>query len=87
MGKQWSEVIGIGSTVYDTLMVVNNFPVEDTKLEGVETRVQGGGPCATALVAARKLGISTAYMVRSVMIRLDALCLMILRIGVSIRIM
>ncbi|HQO56078.1 MAG TPA: PfkB family carbohydrate kinase [Clostridia bacterium] len=62
MGKQWSEVIGIGSTVYDTLMVVNNFPVEDTKLEGVETKVQGGGPCATALVAARKLGISTAYM-------------------------
>ncbi|MGI6653378.1 MAG: carbohydrate kinase family protein [Christensenellales bacterium] len=56
------EVIGIGSTVYDTLMVVDHFPTEDTKMEGVETKVQGGGPCATALVAAQKLGISTAYM-------------------------
>ena len=62
MNETWPEMIGIGSTVYDTLMVVDRFPREDTKLEGVETRVQGGGPCATALVAAQKLGVSTAYM-------------------------
>lgn len=62
MDKQWPQVIGIGSTVYDTLMVVPRFPPEDTKLEGLETKIQGGGPCATALVAARKLGIRTAYM-------------------------
>ena len=62
MNEPWPEIIGIGSTVYDTLMVVDRFPQEDTKLEGVETRVQGGGPCATALVAAQKLGVSTAYM-------------------------
>ena len=62
MNEPWPEIIGIGSTVYDTLMVVHRFPQEDTKLEGVETRVQGGGPCATALVAAQKLGVSTAYM-------------------------
>lgn len=62
MNETWPEMIGIGSTVYDTLMVVDGFPQEDTKLEGIETRVQGGGPCATALVAAQKLGISTAYM-------------------------
>ena len=58
----WPEVIGIGSTVYDTLMVTDGFPVEDTKMEGLETKVQGGGPCATALVAAAKLGVSAAYM-------------------------
>ncbi len=58
----WPEMVGIGSTVYDTLMVVDRFPTEDTKREGIETKVQGGGPCATALVAARKLGVSAAYM-------------------------
>ena len=56
------DVVGIGSTVYDTLMVVDRFPQEDTKQRGIETRIQGGGPCATALVAASKLGLSAAYM-------------------------
>jgi len=60
--QNWPDIIGIGSTVYDTLMVVGQFPTEDTKLEGIQTKVQGGGPCATALVAAKKLGVSAAYM-------------------------
>lgn len=60
--KQWNDIIGIGSSVYDTLMVIPRYPDEDTKLEGIETKVQGGGPCATALVAAQKLGESAAYM-------------------------
>lgn len=60
--QKWPEVIGIGASVYDTLIVVPHYPVEDTKLEGLETKVQGGGPCATALVAAQKLGVSTAYI-------------------------
>ena len=60
--RAYPEIIGIGSTVYDTLMVVDRFPTEDTKLEGLETKVQGGGPCATALVAAAKLGCTAAYM-------------------------
>ena len=59
---RWPQMVGIGSTVYDTLMVIDRFPTEDTKLQGIETKVQGGGPCATALAAARKLGISAAYM-------------------------
>ena len=61
-GKIWPQIVGIGSTVYDTLMVVDRFPAEDTKLQGIETKVQGGGPCATALAAARRLGITAAYM-------------------------
>lgn len=60
--QKWPEVIGIGSSVYDTLIVVPHYPVEDTKMEGLQTKVQGGGPCATALVAAQKLGVSTAYV-------------------------
>ncbi len=62
MRNEYPQVVGIGSTVYDTLMVVDGFPQEDTKMQGVETKVQGGGPCATALVAAQKLGVTTAYM-------------------------
>ncbi|MBQ8081574.1 MAG: hypothetical protein IJ240_06715 [Clostridia bacterium] len=62
MSERYAELVGIGSSVYDTLMVVDRFPTEDTKLEGLETKVQGGGPCTTALVAARKLGISAAYL-------------------------
>ena len=60
--KEGPLMVGIGSTVYDTLMVVDHFPTEDTKQQGIETKVQGGGPCATALVAASRLGISAAYL-------------------------
>ena len=63
MSNTYPEIIGIGSTVYDTLMVVDRYPTEDTKLEDLETKVQGGGPCATALVAARKLGVSAAQII------------------------
>ncbi len=62
MRETWPEMIGIGSSVYDTLMVVPAYPTEDTKMQGLETKIQGGGPCATALVAARRLGVSAAYM-------------------------
>ncbi len=58
----YPQIVGIGSTVYDTLMVVDAFPTEDTKIQGIQTKVQGGGPCATALAAARKLGVTAAYM-------------------------
>ncbi len=60
--RDWPEIVGIGASVYDTLMIIPDYPTEDTKLEGIETKVQGGGPCATALVAARKLGITASYM-------------------------
>ena len=56
------EIVGIGSSVYDTLIRVPRYPEEDTKMESSETRIQAGGPCATALAAARKLGRSAAYV-------------------------
>lgn len=56
------DVIGIGSSVYDTLILLEEYPAEDTKTAALETLVQGGGPCATALVAMAKLGVSTAFM-------------------------
>lgn len=57
-----TEVIGIGSALFDILMTADHFPQEDTKLQGRETKLQCGGPCATALVAMSKLGVSSAYM-------------------------
>ncbi len=56
------DVVGIGSAVFDILMTADRFPDEDTKLQGNETKLQGGGPCATGLVAMSKLGVKTAYM-------------------------
>ncbi len=56
------EVVGIGAAVFDILMTMDSFPPEDTKLQGKETKLQCGGPCATALVAMSKLGVKSAYM-------------------------
>ena len=46
-----ASVVGIGAAVFDILMTVDAFPREDTKLRGLETKFQCGGPCATGLVA------------------------------------
>lgn len=56
------EVVGIGAALFDILMTADRFPDEDTKLQGIETKLQGGGPCATGLVAMSKLGVKSAYM-------------------------
>lgn len=57
-----TEVIGIGAALFDILMTAEGFPKEDTKMQGSSTKLQCGGPCATALVAVSKLGISAEYM-------------------------
>ena len=56
------DVVGIGSAVFDILMTAEGFPKEDTKMQGKETKLQCGGPCATALVAMSKLGVSSGYV-------------------------
>lgn len=56
------EIVGIGASVYDTMMNVPKFPKEDTKLAAFRLWHQGGGPCATALAAASLLGVRTAYL-------------------------
>ena len=50
------DIVGIGASLYDTLMVVHQMPEEDTKMLASRTLGQGGGPCATALAAASRLG-------------------------------
>jgi len=48
--------------VCDTLFTVPNYPNEDTKLRAEGVTQSGGGPCATGLVAASKLGESCGYI-------------------------
>lgn len=57
-----SDIIGIGSSVYDTLMTVDAFPPEDTKMMATSTKIMAGGPVATGIVASVKLGVSAKYM-------------------------
>lgn len=56
MGK--AKIVGIGACVMDTLITVPHYPTEDTKLRAEGTVLAGGGPTATGIVAASKLGES-----------------------------
>ncbi len=55
-------IVGIGACVMDTLYTVPSYPTEDTKLRALDSRPAGGGPAATGLVAAAKLGESAGYI-------------------------
>ena len=56
------KICGIGACVMDTLVTLAAFPAEDTKTRALSSKVSGGGPVATGLVAARKLGVEAAYV-------------------------
>ena len=56
------KIVGIGANVFDTLYNVPTYPTEDTKMRATASKVAGGGPVATGLVAAAKLGESAAYI-------------------------
>jgi sugar/nucleoside kinase (ribokinase family) len=55
------DILGIGIVAVDDLLYVERFPQPDTKNPIIERRRQGGGPTATALVAASRLGARVAY--------------------------
>ena len=57
-----NEIVGIGANVFDTLYTLDKFPTEDTKMRANSVKSCGGGPCATGLVAAAKLGASCAFI-------------------------
>lgn len=61
-GAVMKKIVGIGANVFDTLLTVDGFPPEDTKKRADIKRECGGGPCATGLVAAAKLGAPTEYI-------------------------
>jgi sulfofructose kinase len=60
LGKKW-DVLGIGAVAVDDLLFVEQFPLPDSKERVVKLLRQGGGQAGTALVAAARLGVRTAY--------------------------
>jgi sugar/nucleoside kinase (ribokinase family) len=56
------KIVGIGANVFDTLYNIPTFPKEDTKMRATASKTAGGGPVATGLVAAQKLGEKCAYI-------------------------
>ena len=57
-----AQIVGIGACVADTLWCLPTYLTEDTKMKADESGQAGGGPVATGLVAARKLGAQTAFI-------------------------
>ncbi len=57
-----AKIVGIGACVMDTLYNIPHYPKEDTKLRATGSKPAGGGPVATGLVAASKLGEETGYI-------------------------
>ena len=57
-----AKIVGIGACVMDTLYNIPKYPAEDTKMRATGCKLAGGGPTATALVAAAKLGESSSYI-------------------------
>lgn len=57
-----AKIVGIGACVFDTLYNVPSFPKEDTKLRATSSKLAGGGPAATGLVAAQKLGEQASFI-------------------------
>lgn len=57
-----ANIVGIGANVCDTLISTDTYPCEDTKMKANTITISGGGPTATGLVAAAKLGESCAFI-------------------------
>ena len=57
-----ARIVGIAACVFDTLYRIPTYPQEDTKRRATDSKSAGGGPVATGLVAARKLGVDAAYI-------------------------
>ena len=55
-------ILGIGACVMDTLYTVSSYPREDTKMRALQSKSAGGGPTATALAAAARLGVPSGYI-------------------------
>ncbi len=56
------DVVGLGLATVDILTVAPRLPQLDDVMAVRQIALQGGGPVATALVAASRLGATTAYL-------------------------
>jgi sulfofructose kinase len=58
------DVIGLGVSTLDLVMVVDDFPQDEGVQRAQASALQGGGPVATAMVALARLGARTAMVDR-----------------------
>jgi sulfofructose kinase len=56
------DIVGIGVATLDILSIVDHFPVNEEVQKAYESAIDGGGPVATALAAASKLGAKTIML-------------------------
>jgi sugar/nucleoside kinase (ribokinase family) len=62
MSKQPFEIIGLGASTVDILTHVERFPTRREVQQALSMAIQGGGPVATAMVAASRLGMKVAMI-------------------------
>jgi sulfofructose kinase len=55
-------IVFVGLATLDTILVVPEFPQEDGRVVATERVVAGGGPSATAAVAAARQGVQAAFV-------------------------
>lgn len=55
-------VVGIGASPLDTLIIVNHFPTKREVNQALDMAISGGGPVGTALVTLAKLSMKTAMI-------------------------
>ena len=55
------DILGAGMANWDVTMAMEGFPQEDGKFLARRCLMHGGGPCATAMVAAVRLGAKAAF--------------------------
>ncbi len=56
------EIVGLGLATIDIMALVPRLPRQDEVFQARRILLEGGGPVATALVAAARLGAATAYL-------------------------
>jgi sugar/nucleoside kinase (ribokinase family) len=62
VNKKYIDVIGLGASTIDLITLVAHFPAKREAQQALAMAIQGGGPVATAIVAAARLGGKTAMV-------------------------
>lgn len=57
-----ADLVGVGHCCQDYLCIIKEYPPEDGTTRILDMQTQGGGAVATALVAAARLGTTTAFI-------------------------
>jgi sugar/nucleoside kinase (ribokinase family) len=62
VNEKYIDVVGLGASTIDLITVVEHFPAKREAQQALALTIQGGGPVATAIVAAARLGGTTAMI-------------------------